>query len=127
MFYQAMPRRGYTDLRKKADQGFFVEGKDFTDCINQLEEWASNHPEKWVYYHNYGVAPGYPVPVARNVFEVEFFDWEPAALMWSWVLFQEGSEGKREIDSMNEAERLELKIKQLKAFYVIGSTFRNKN
>ncbi len=125
MIHQNMPRKG-SHLHKDENKGFFMEGKDFDDCLLQLREWCDCHKDKWVYYHDCGVAPSKPIPVARNVFEVVFFDAEPAAIMWSWRLFQIGCERRKEIDSMTAEEKSELRIKQAKAFCIIGSSFRQK-
>ena len=126
MIYQTMPRKGFEDCRLDVNKGFFVEGKDFDDCLLQLREWCDCHKDKWVYFHDCGMAPSYPIPVARNIFEVEFFDAEPVAIMLSWRLFQTGCEGRKEIDSMTAEEKHELKMKQLKALYILGSSFRQK-
>ena len=124
MIYQEMPRKGYNGCRYDENKGFYVEGKDYSDCLEQLKVWCQSHREKWVYYHDCGIGPGKPTPIARNVFEVCFYDMEPAALMWSFRLFQRGSEGKREIDSMTAEEKKELMIKQGTFFAMLGSSFR---
>lgn len=124
MIHQTMPRKGYEDCHIEENKGFFIEGKDYADCIEQLKEWAKRHPEKWIYYHDCGMGASKLVPVARNIFEVEFFDFEPAASMLLWDLFQKGREDKREINTMSKEERNELITKQLKFFYTLGSSFR---
>lgn len=123
MIYQEMPRKGFEGCRLDENKGFFIEGKDFQDCLNQLIEWCANHREKWVYYHDAGIGPAKPVPVARNIFEVAFFDAEPARPVLFSRCIQEGVEGKREIDTMTDEEKTELRKKQLGFFYLLGSRF----
>lgn len=120
MICQEMRRKGFEGCKLDADKGFYIEGKDFKDCMEQLKEWCKNHREKWVYYHDCGLAPSKPVPVARNIFEVNFYDSEPAYLMLFSTCVQEGCEGKREIDSMSAEEKTELIKKQLSFFYMLG-------
>ena len=111
--HQEMRRKGFEGCKLDADKGFYIEGKDFEDCMEQLKEWCKNHCEKWVYYHNCGVAPSKPIPIATNVFEVHFYDVEPARpLLFSYCI-QKGIEGKREIDTMTVEEKSELVKKQM--------------
>lgn len=125
MIHQQMPRRGYRDCVYPENKGFFIDGADLKDCINQLKEWCAKHPEKWVYYHDCGTAPGYPVPVARRILEVTFSDKEPTGILLFSVLFQKGSAGEREIDDMTEDERLDVLRKHLNFFYTLGTIARN--
>ena len=122
MIYQAAPRKSLKGLVKNQDEGFWLEGKDYEDCIKQLKEYGASHPEKWIYFYDCGLGPAYPVPVARNLFEVSIYDAEPAALMLFSRCFQEGCERKREIDMMNDEARSELRRKQLTALYILGSS-----
>ena len=122
MIYQAAPRKSLKDLAKNPDEGFWLEGKDYEDCIKQLKEYGASHPEKWIYFYDCGLGPAYPVPVARNLFEVSIYDAEPAALMLFSRCFQEGCERKREIDMMSDEARSELRRKQLTALYILGSS-----
>lgn len=126
VIYQEMPRRGWNGVKLDKTKGFFLEGKDYNDCIKQLMEWCENHKEKWVYFHDCGVAPSKPIPVARNVLEVVFFDAEPAAIMLFWQLFQKGCNRNREIDTMTAEQRTEMRKKHLKFFYMLGSTWDRK-
>ena len=123
MIYQEMPRRTYSCCRLDEDKGFFIEGKDYQDCLVQLTDWCGAHRDKWVYYHDCGVGPAKPVPVARNVFEVAIYDAEPAGLMMFYSCIQEGCSGKREIDAMSADERAELQKKHLTFFAMLGSGF----
>ena len=125
MFYQKMPRKGFLNCVLKEDEGFFIEGNDYKDCVSQLSEWAAEHPEKWIYFHNCGIGPAYPAPVAKYIFEVSIYDAEPAALMMFSTLFQKGCDGSREIDSMSEKERAELAKKQMFSCYMLGSIRAN--
>ena len=122
MIYQAAPRKSLKGLVKNPDEGFGLEGKDYEDCIKQLKEYGASHPEKWIYFYDCGLGPAYPVPVARNLFEVSIYDAEPAALMLFSRCFQEGCERKREIDMMIDEARSELRRKQLTALYILGSS-----
>ena len=122
MIYQAAPRKSLKGLVKNQDEGFWLEGKDYEDCIKQLKEYGASHPEKWIYFYDCGLGPAYPVPVARNLFEVSVYDAEPAALMLFSRCFQEGCERKREIDMMSDEARSELRRKQLTALYILGSS-----
>ena len=122
MIYQAAPRKSLKGLVKNQDEGFWLEGKDYEDCIKQLKEYGASHPEKWIYFYDCGLGPAYPVPVARNLFEVSIYDAEPAALMLFSRCFQEGCERKREIDMMSDEARSELRRKQLTALYILGSS-----
>ena len=122
MIYQAAPRKSLKGLVKNPDEGFWLEGKDYEDCIKQLKEYGASHPEKWIYFYDCGLGPAYPVPVARNLFEVSIYDAEPAALMLFSRCFQEGCERKREIDMMIDEARSELRRKQLTALYILGSS-----
>ena len=122
MIYQAAPRKSLKGLVKNQDEGFWLEGKDYEDCIKQLKEYGASHPEKWIHFYDCGLGPAYPVPVARNLFEVSIYDAEPAALMLFSRCFQEGCERKREIDMMNDEARSELRRKQLTALYILGSS-----
>ena len=122
MIYQAAPRKSLKGLVKNPDEGFWLEGKDYEDCIKQLKEYGASHPEKWIYFYDCGLGPAYPVPVARNLFEVSIYDVEPAALMLFSRCFQEGCERKREIDMMSDEARSELRRKQFTALYILGSS-----
>ena len=122
MIYQAAPRKSLKGLVKNPDEGFWLEGKDYEDCIKQLKEYGTSHPEKWIYFYDCGLGPAYPVPVARNLFEISIYDAEPAALMLFSRCFQEGCERKREIDMMSDEARSELRRKQLTALYILGSS-----
>lgn len=122
MIYQAAPRKSLKGLAKNSDEGFWLEGKDYEDCIKQLKEYGASHPEKWIYFYDCGLGPAYPVPVARNLFEVSIYDAEPAAPMLFSRCFQEGCERKREIDMMSDEARSELRRKQLTALYILGSS-----
>ena len=124
MIYQTAPRRNLRWSTKDPDEGFWLEGKDFADCIVQLDEWCKAHPEKWVYYHNAGMRPAYPVPVARQLFEVSIYDAEPAGIMLFSRLFQRGCENKKEIDMMSSEERTALYEKQLNFFAMLGHSAR---
>ena len=123
MICQKMRRKGFEGCKLETDKGFYIEGKDFNDCMEQLKEWCKNHLEKWVYYHDCGVAPSKPVPIARNIFEVHFFDEEPARPLLFSRCMQEGSEGKREIDTMTHEEKYDLMKKQMFFFYMLGSNY----
>ena len=123
MIYQEMRRKGFELCKLEADKGFFIEGKDFKDCMTQLNEWCQNHRDKWVYYHDCGVAPSKPIPVARNIFEVQFFDAEPARPLLFTCCIQKGCEGKREIDTMTSEEKTELIEKQMRFLYMFGSNY----
>lgn len=122
MIYQAAPRKSLKGLVKNPDEGFWLEGKDYEDCIKQLKEYGASHPEKWIYFYDCGLGPAYPVPVARNLFEISIYDAEPAALMLFSRCFQEGCERKREIDMMSDEARSELRRKQFTALYILGSS-----
>ena len=119
-----MRRKGFESCKLDAEEGFYIEGKNFDDCINQLCEWCNARPEKWVYYHNCGMAPSKPIPIARNIIEVLFYDMEPARPPIPTVCFQQGVDGKREIDTMSEDEVSELRKKQMFFFYMLGNGFR---
>lgn len=100
------------------EKGFYVVGRDADDCMRQLAEWGSAHPEKWIYYHDAGMTPGKPVPAPENVFEVATYDAAPAGLtMFMWELFQEGCEGKR------EELTVETSKKQLEFLYLFGKFY----
>ena len=123
MIYQEMPRKSYCGFRLDEDKGFFIEGKDYQDCLDQLIEWCAAHRDKWVYFHECGVGPAKPVPVARNVFEVAIYDAEPARPVLFFRCIQKGADGKREIDTMTDEEKAELQEKHMFFFYVLGSGF----
>ena len=125
MIYQEAPRRSLSGCEKSKDRGFWLEGNDYADCIKQLKEWGAAHPEKWIYFYDCGIGPSKPVPVAKHLLEVAIYDYEPACFMMFYHLFQEGCEYKREIDMMNDDERAELRAKQLRSLYLIGSSLRN--
>jgi len=99
MLYQRMPRKGFYDTCVYSNnEGFYLDGIDFNDCIKQLREFANQHPEKWIYYCPLGMKPNFPVPIARYSFEVNFYDTKPTLLMFMWNLFQEGHKNnKKEI------------------------------
>ena len=88
MIYQEAPRKSLKGATIKPDKGFWLEGKDYADCIKQLKEYGAAHPEKWIYFYDCGLGPAYPVPVARNLFEVSIYDAEPAAFMMFSRCFQ---------------------------------------
>ena len=125
MIYQECPRRNAGSYIDPAE-GFYVEGNTREECIEELKDYCNSHKEKWVYYYNMGMAPASPVPVAKYLFEVAIFDEEPASTMLFCTLFQRGSEGKREIDSMSKEERDELLKKKMKALYILGSMHGGK-
>lgn len=77
MICQEIRRKGFDGCKLDANEGFYIEGNNFKDCMKQLEEWCKNHREKWVYYHNCGIALSEPVPVAINIFEVHFYNAKP--------------------------------------------------
>lgn len=126
MIHQTMPRKGYEGCKLDESKGFYIEGEDFDDCINQLREWCETHKEKWVYYHDCGMGPSKPIPVAKNIFEVQFYDADPAAPIIPSRCFQEGCEGKREIDTMNDEERNVLRQKQMMFFTMLAYNFEKK-
>lgn len=123
MIYQEMRRKGFEGCKLNVDEGFYIEGKDFDDCFKQLRQWCSDHREKWVYYYDCGIAPSKPIPIARNIFEVHFFDVKPARPLLFNRCIQEGCEGKREIDAMTPEEKSELKKKQMSFFYMLGKNY----
>ena len=123
MIYQEAPRKSLHGCEISKDKGFWLEGKDYKDCIRQLKEWGSAHPEKWIYFYDCGLGPAKPVPVARYLFEVAIYDYKPASFMMFYHLFQEGCEQKHEIDIMSDDEKSELYKKQLRGLYLIGSCF----
>lgn len=125
MIYQEAPRKSLKGLSKDPNEGFWIEGKNYADCIKQLKEYGAAHPKKWIYFYDCGLAPAYPIPVARNLFEVSIYDVEPAALMMFSRCFQEGCDQKHEIDMMSDEERNELRRKQLRSLYILGSSFIN--
>lgn len=127
MIYQEAPRRSLSGCEISEDEGFWLEGNDYADCIRQLKEWGAAHPEKWIYFHDCGLGPAKPVPVAKHLFEVAIYDYKPACFMMFWHLFQEGCEQKKEIDMMTENEKTELYRKQLASLYLIWQSFRNAN
>lgn len=104
------------------EKGFFVEGKNFDDCIAQLTEWGNAHPEKWIYYYNIGVAPAKSCPVARNYLEVHICDAKPAGIMMM-KLFQEGCDGLTEWDTMTEKEKIEMRKKHLNFYANLGAAY----
>ena len=122
MICQDAPRKSLNGCHIPKEKGFWVDGKDLNDCFKQLKEWGEKHPEKWIYYYDCGIAPGSPVPVARHLLEISIYDAKPAALLFSRC-FQEGKDGKREIDMMTEEQRSELASKQLLFFAMLGSQF----
>lgn len=122
--HQAMRRKGFENCKLDAEEGFYIEGKNLEDCINQLREWCNARPEKWVYYHNCGMAPSKPISIARNILEVLFYDMQPARPPIPTVCFQQGVGDKREIDTMSEDEVAELRKKQMFFFYMLGNGFR---
>lgn len=124
MIYQEAPRRSLGGLEIPEDKGFWVDGKDRADCFRQLREYGERHPEKWIYYYDCGVGPGYPIPVARQLFEVSIYDAEPAGIMLFSQLFQEGKDREREIDMMSDEERAELRKKQMTTMALLGSFLR---
>ena len=76
-----------------------------------------------------GLGPAYPVPVAKNIFEVRIFDAKPANIMMFYNHFQSGSENRHEFDEMTKEQQNEIVKKQLNFFYTLGSMFergRNK-
>ena len=83
MIYQEAPRKSLRWGSIDKDKGFWLEGKDYEDCIKQLREYGNAHPEKWIYFYDCGVGPSYPIPVTRNLFEVAIYDCEPASLLFS--------------------------------------------
>lgn len=123
MIYQEAPRKSLKGLIISPDKGFWLEGKDYEDCIKQLKEYGASHPEKWIYFYDCGLGPAYPIPIARNLFEVSIYDAEPAVLMLS-ICFQEGCERKHEIDMMSDEARSELRRKQLTALCMLGSSLK---
>ena len=124
MIYQEAPRKSLKGLTINPDKGFWLEGKDYEDCIKQLKEYGASHPEKWIYFYDCGLGPAYPVPIARNLFEVSIYDAEPAVLMRYSKCIQKEKEKKHEIDMMSDESRGELRRKQLTALYMLGSSLK---
>lgn len=122
MIYQEAPRKSLKGVTIMPNKGFWLEGKDYEDCIKQLKEYGSAHPEKWIYFYDCGMAPAYPTPVARYLFEVSIYDAEPAAIMLFSRCFQEGYERKREIDMLSDEVRTDFRMKQLCGLYLLGSS-----
>ena len=60
----------------------------------------------------------------NHLLEVAIYDYEPAALMMFYHLFQEGCKQKKEIDMMTDDERSELYRKRLTSLYLLGQSFR---
>lgn len=92
MISQVAPDKHLRFFPHDEDKGFYVEGKDLEDCFRQLREWSMSHPDNlWIYYFPVGMRPSYPVPVARYLMEVIFFDKCPGMLMPFWTLFRKGA------------------------------------
>lgn len=65
--------------------------KILTIAFTSLENGGKDHPEKWIFYYPVGTKPGYPIPIARYIVEVIFFDKRPADLLIPfWRLFKKG-------------------------------------
>ena len=104
---------------KQEDDGFWLTGKDYNDCIRQLKEYGNNHPEKWIFFSDCGMRPGKPIPVAEQLFEIKIANECPTG-MFMWRLFQEGKDGKyAEVTA-------EQRMKQLSFFAMLGSQFTNR-
>lgn len=124
MIYQTLPRKGYENCTLSENEGFFIEGINEDDSVQQLREYADKHPEKWIYIHSCGYGISKNIPVSRHVIEVHIFDKEPANLMISFTLIQKGCNNEHEIDEMSEDEKTNLYMKQLAAFAMLGSSYR---
>ena len=122
MIHQEAPRKSLRSCPMPEDKGFWLDGVDRADCLRQLEEYGKAHPEKWIYFYACGMGPGYPIPVARNLFEVSIYNAEPASILLFSRLFQRGCEGRREVDEMSPEERTEVHKKQMAFFAMLGST-----
>ena len=127
MIYQEAPRKSLRWGSIDKDKGFWLEGKDYEDCIKQLREYGNAHPEKWIYFYDCGVGPSYPIPVTRNLFEVAIYDCEPASLMFMYDCFQKGCDNKHEIEMLSDEEKNEVRTKQLGFFYTLGSMLGGRN
>ena len=93
MISQNAPCRALRNWSYDEGEGFYVDGKDIDDCLEQLREWSMDHPTKWIFYYPVGMKPGYPVPVARYIIEVIFLSYHeinPYGLMPFWRLFRKG-------------------------------------
>lgn len=125
MIYQQMPRKGCEMCIYDEGKGFHVEGKNFDDCMNQLKQWCKANPDMWVYYHDCGVGISKLIPVSRHIFECMIFTEEPASTVLFSHCIQQGSSGKREIDSMTSEAKSELRHKQCTFFGVLAELYSN--
>lgn len=57
--------------------------------MEELRQYAKEHPEQDIYYINCGTRPGKPVPVAEATFEV-FTPTKPMPTFFGWSLYQYG-------------------------------------
>lgn len=101
------------------EKGFWLTGKDYSDCISQLRDYAKENPKKWIFFSDCGTRPGKPIPVPENLFEVRIADKCPTG-MFFYKLFQEGSEG------LKEEMTPEIQMKQMSFFATLGSAILNK-
>lgn len=123
--HNKLPRKGYSWTENMRDDTFYIDGMSRKETMKELKEYADSHPEKWIYYHDCGYGPGYPVPTCKHVLEVRSFDKRPAVGMLFYSLYQEGCDGLEEIDDMSQEEVNELRMKQLRFFCELGHNLTN--
>ena len=70
--YNRLPRRGYSWTQNLRDDTFYIDGMSRKDTMKELKEYADNHPEKWIYYHDCGYGPGDPVQHVSMFLKSEF-------------------------------------------------------
>lgn len=123
--HKRLPRKGYSWTENLRDDTFFIDGMSRSDTMKELKEYADSHPEKWIYYHDCGYGPGYPIPTCKHVLEVRVFNKGPEGMFPFYSLYQEGCDGLKEIDDMSQEEVNELRMKQLRFFYELGRNLNN--
>lgn len=119
--YQKMPRKGSECCILESNEGFFIEGYTYEDCLKELENWANNHPEKWIYVHNCGIGIANYCPISKYIIEVHIYDKKPANIILFMTEYQKGNTDESEIDFMSEEERLLLRQKQMTLLALLGS------
>ena len=95
MIYQTMPRKGYGCCTYSDDKGFFIEGRNYKNCMEQLRDYCNEHPEKWVYYFDTGFGVSSYSSIGRYILEVMIYDKKPAGLVIS-KLYQAGCENMQD-------------------------------
>jgi hypothetical protein len=68
---------------------FWIVCRSEKECMEELRQYAKEHPEQDICYINCGTRPGKPIPVTEATFEV-YTPQSPLIMPFGWSLYKYG-------------------------------------